>query len=206
VITLLSEMPSYLTDQLGFDLSSAGLLSVLPYFMLFVFVFGSGRIFHYLHTEGGWTTRGVRQTAQQLGFLGAGLGLILCGFIPNVPVAFTFMVLGQGSLGIAVSGYSCSFLEVAPNHSALLNSIGNTIGSIAGIVSPILVGYLISAFDGTLGWKLLFAITLFLCVVALILWHFYQCNDIVPELNRTGPSYTLNKRDTERSTVSYRKL
>lgn len=176
-------MPSYLTDQLGFDLSSAGLLSVLPYVALFVCVVGSGNIFHWLQQEHSWSTTRVRRTAQYIGYAGAGLGLVICSFIDVAGVAFMFMVLAQGTLGVANSGFLCSFLDIAPNHSALICSISNTVGASAGIVGPIVVGYLTTASPGIWGWRLVFYISATQCAFAMILWYFFQHSDIIPELN-----------------------
>ena len=148
--TLLSEMPSFLTDQLGFDLSSAGLLSVVPYAMLFLATTSSGKLFCYLQDHRNWTVTDVRQCAQFVAFTCSGGGLIILGFINNVPAAFTVLIFAQATLGIATSGFSCSFLDIAPNYSALLNSIANTIGAMAGIVGPICVGIFTSKYEGNI--------------------------------------------------------
>jgi MFS transporter, ACS family, solute carrier family 17 (sodium-dependent inorganic phosphate cotransporter), other len=176
-------MPSYLTDQLGFDLSSAGLLSVLPYVALFVFVMASGNLFHWLQEEKSWSTTQVRRTAQFVGYTGAGLGLVFCSFVSNAGVAFMFVVLAQGLLGVSNSGFLCSFLDIAPHYSALLASISNTVGATAGIMGPIAVGYLTTAYPGILGWQLVFYISAAQCAVAIVLWHYFQHSAIIPELN-----------------------
>jgi hypothetical protein len=182
-LTLLSEMPSYLTDQLGFDLSAAGALSTLPYVMLFCAVIGLGNVFHWLQEKHRWSTRSIRLTAQFIAFIGASLGLIICGYLKSVPAAFVFMILAQGSTGAVGSGFACAFLDIAPNHSPLLNSITNTIGSGAGILGPIVVGLMTSAYPGIVGWRLVFFITAAQCVFALVLWYFYQHSDVIPEIN-----------------------
>ena len=43
---ILSELPSYLTDELGFDLESAGLLAIAPYLANFIGVIVFGHYFH----------------------------------------------------------------------------------------------------------------------------------------------------------------
>ena len=81
------------------------------------------------------------------------------------------------------SGFLCAFLDIAPNHSALLNSIANTVGSVAGIVGPIVVGYLTTEYPGILGWRLVFMLTAAQCMLALVLWYYFQHSDIIPEIN-----------------------
>ena len=181
--TLLSEMPSYLTDVLGFDLESAGALSMLPFGVLFLSVIGSGNLFHWLQKEHDWSTRAVRLSAQFYAFGGASVGLLICGFLRNVPAAFFFMIIAQGSNGVANSGFHCAFLDVAPNHSALLNTITNAISAVAGIAGPIVVGILTTAYPGVWGWRLVFFISAAQCGFALVLWYLFQRSDVVPALN-----------------------
>jgi hypothetical protein len=95
-------MPSYLTSQLGFNLSSAGLLSVIPFFVLFFVSVGGGRIFQWLKDEKDWSVRDVRQFAQRIGLLGSGAGLVICAYLDNVGAAFTFMTIAQVSCSVCI--------------------------------------------------------------------------------------------------------
>ena len=88
-------MPSYLTDVLGFDLSSAGALCVFPYLALFVSVLGFARFFDYMQREHGWSANRVRVTAMFVAYMGSALGLIVCGFLDAKYAAYCFMILTQ---------------------------------------------------------------------------------------------------------------
>lgn len=50
--TLLSELPTYLTEVLGFTLQSAGLLCVFPYLALLCSTLFFSRVFEYLGNNG----------------------------------------------------------------------------------------------------------------------------------------------------------
>jgi ACS family sodium-dependent inorganic phosphate cotransporter len=93
--TLLSEMPSYLTDILGFDLGSAGILCVFPYAALFMSTLAFARGFDYLQRECDWQVDRVRKTAMFISFMGSATGLLICGFLPDKYAAYTFMILTQ---------------------------------------------------------------------------------------------------------------
>ena len=93
--TLLSEMPSYLTDVLGFDLGSAGILSMFPYLALFISTLLFARGFDYLQREYGWEVNSVRVTAMFIAYMGSALGLIVCGFLDAKYAAYCFMILTQ---------------------------------------------------------------------------------------------------------------
>lgn len=176
-------MPSYLTDVLGFDLTSAGILCVFPYMALFFSALGFGALFQYLQNEYRWSTDRVRQVAEYVSYLGAAGGLILCSFMDNKYVAYMFMIIAQLLLGASQSGVGCAYSDVAPNYSSVLNSIGNTIGAIAGIIGPIAVAQFISNYPDPWGWRGAFLLTFVLAVIALIFWSLYQTSFPVPELN-----------------------
>ena len=88
-------MPSYFTDVLGFDLSSAGYLCVFPYMALFFSSIAFGALFEYLQNHRDWSIDKVRQWAEYIAFVGAGGGLVICGFMDNKYAAYIFMILTQ---------------------------------------------------------------------------------------------------------------
>lgn len=88
-------MPSYFEDQLGFDVSSSGVLCVFPYLSLFVATLFFGNFFEYLQNERGWSVDSVRQTAEFVSLGGAAVGLIISGFIDEPYVAYVFVIITQ---------------------------------------------------------------------------------------------------------------
>lgn len=187
---LLSEMPSYLTDVLGFDLTTSGLLCIVPYASLFITSLGFGFTFDYLQKKYHWSTRTVRQVAM---FIGLGLSstfLIICGYVNNAYLSFFMMVLSQAMLGACQSGIACAYLDVSPNFSSVLNTVGNTFAAIAGIVGPLVVSLFISSYKGMLGWRYVFILTFIMSAISLILWAIFQTSDIVSILNTPLPKKT----------------
>ena len=88
-------MPSYLTDELGFDLQSAGFLSVFPYLALFLASLGTGKAFAYMQQHHGWTVTDVRHRSMILTLVGSGTGLAVCGFVPSIYGAYTCLIVTQ---------------------------------------------------------------------------------------------------------------
>mmetsp|Transcript_9413 Transcript_9413/g.14194 ORF Transcript_9413/g.14194 Transcript_9413/m.14194 type:complete len:528 (-) Transcript_9413:55-1638(-) len=193
--TMLSELPSYLTEVLGFDLASAGMLSVAPYVANFLSAVGFGMMFNRLQAEG-WSNRQIRQTAQQIAFVGSCACLVLCGFVQSPGVTVALMVLAMALFGASQSGVACAFLEVTPIYSSTLNTIANLFGSLAGIVTPMAVSFLTTLMPKhNIGWKVMFLFTTVQSVVALILWHVYQTSNVVPILNSPRPKKTVQYKE-----------
>lgn len=184
---LLSEMPSFLIQQLEFNIESAGFLCIAPYMGLFIFTIGFGQIFDYLQIHHGWKTRTVRQVAQFIAFMGSGSMLLLCGFMEDRYVAYGFLILGQSFLGASQSGLGCSFLDVSPTFSSTMNTVGNTVGAIAGIAGPLIVATFTDMDSGVWGWRYVFILTQLMAVVSLFFWALFQTSDIVPILNTPLP-------------------
>lgn len=88
-------MPSFFTDNLGFDLESAGVLCVFPYLALFFSSLSFGLLFEYLQNQYDWSTDRVRQVAQFIAYAGSTSGLIICGFMDDKYVAYVFMIITQ---------------------------------------------------------------------------------------------------------------
>ena len=191
---LLSEMPSYLTDELGFDLASAGYLCVAPYAALFVSSLCFGSIFYSMQSRYGWTTRTVRQVSQFTAFGGSSVALLICGFVGNRWVAYSGLILAQGLLGASQSGLACCYLDICPVFSPQLNTVGNTISALLGIVGPIVVSKLLTAFPGEWGWRCVFLGTTGLSVVSLFFWRVYQTSDIDHKINTPTSKSFLPER------------
>lgn len=181
--TLMSYMPSYLSQVLGFNIESSGILCVFPYIALFISALSFGAIFEYLHTDYNWSIDTIRKAAQTFAYLGSSVSLIICVFLGDKYAGYAFMIITQLMFGAVQSGINCAYSDVAPNYSSSINTIGNLIGAVAGIIGPMVFSNLIQAEPGVWGWRIAFFITTAMAVVSLIVWYIYQTSEPVPALN-----------------------
>ena len=70
-------------------------------------------------------------------------------------------------LGFAWAGFSVNHLDVAPQYAAILMGISNTIGTIPGIISPAITGYLVED-KSVASWQHVFVITAFVYAIGKI--------------------------------------
>lgn len=72
-----------------------------------------------------------------------------------------------------------------------MNSIGNTVSAIAGILGPIIVASLTTNIgddsDNPWGWRVAFLLTLFICIIVSTVWYIMIKAEIVNELNTPSP-------------------
>lgn len=85
--------------------------------------------------------------------------------------------------GAIQSGTPCGYMDISPNHSSEINTVGNVIASCAGFLAPVILSGLQENYPGALGWQIFFYMILSLVLVAIIVWYFYNVTDIIPELN-----------------------
>ncbi len=135
-------------------------------------------------------TNTVRQCGEFIGFIGGGFGLLLIGFVSDRYVAYGCMIGTQLLLGAVQVALPCAYTDVAPSFSSSFNSLGNTMGALAGLCGPMIVGYLTTRWpenNGIWGWRIVFMMTAAMCCASLGLWYAFQTSEIVPELNTPPP-------------------
>ena len=67
---------------------------------------------------------------------------IAAGYVSDRPIAVLFMTLGVGLSGVVHSGAFVNQLDIAPTFASILMGVSNTAGTIAGIISPTLTGFI----------------------------------------------------------------
>merc|ERR1711871_581163 len=184
---MLSEMPAYLCDELGFDLEVAGILSLIPYACMFISVVSFATFFEHLQFKMGWSVTSVRHCAMIVAFGGASGLLLFASYNSNAIIAFAAVALSQACLGAVQSGLGCSFLEIAPNFSALLNTVANMFAAFGGVLSPVFVAFMVSWLGGDQGWRMVFWYTVIQSALVVILWVKFFQSEVIPELNEPVP-------------------
>ena len=76
------------------------------------------------------------------GFLTMMVFPVAAGYVTDPTLAVVFMTLGIGLSGFTESGYLINHLDIAPPFASVLMGISNTAGTMAGIISPTLTGFI----------------------------------------------------------------
>jgi MFS transporter, ACS family, solute carrier family 17 (sodium-dependent inorganic phosphate cotransporter), other len=106
--TLNAWLPTYFSQELGFDLASSAFLSVLPWLAMFLFANAGGQIADGLFRRG-MSMTSVRKLMQTIGFLGPAFFLSLVT-VTHAP----FVVVSYMTAALALSSFSQS--GVYSNH------------------------------------------------------------------------------------------
>ena len=82
-----------------------------------------------------------------------------------------FLLLAVAAGGIGAGGYGVNPIDLSPRYAGVIMGIANTFGTIPGMTSPVLTGYLVPTTDPTRAdWQVVFYISAGMYAVSLIVW------------------------------------
>ncbi|CAB0031489.1 unnamed protein product [Trichogramma brassicae] len=156
--TLVTTMPSYMESVSGFDVEGSGIISGLPYFVMWLLGFPFG-ILSDLAVRKGLSTRLVRNLNNTIGMWVPALALICLCLVDAITssqvLCMAVFVVVVGINAAVSSGFQINHIDLSTNYAAILMSISNTAGNIVGILTPIISGYVKNVSQ----WHTIFYIT-----------------------------------------------
>lgn len=186
---IMSELPTFLVEQLGTSVRLAGILSVVIYTLMLMANLTFGRLFARMQTEYGWATSKVRHVAQTIGIGVSCIFLVCASFASAVPwLSVLCLALSQMTLSAIQSGLACSYLEVTSQYSGLLNAVSNLFTSLGGVLSPLFVAVCLdSGMTAVWAWRTVFIVTAVQSTGALYLYVTYFKPGLIKELCDPSP-------------------
>ncbi|TKS73289.1 Vesicular glutamate transporter 3 [Collichthys lucidus] len=139
---LLISQPAYFEEVFGFPISKVGILSAVPHMVMTIVVPIGGQLADFLRSKKIMSTTNVRKLMNCGGFGMEATLLLVVGFSHTRGVAISFLVLAVGFSGFAISGFNVNHLDIAPRYASILMGISNGVGTLSGMVCPLIVGAL----------------------------------------------------------------
>ncbi len=144
---LLSWLPSYLVRERQFSLNSVAFVGALPYFLMAISSLSGGLLADH------WVSRGASPVKVRRGFLVTGLlltsMLLPLALLPRIEFAVAGLFAACFTLGIYASNlYALTQALAGPAASGRWTGLQNACGNLAGIVGPIVTGWLITKTGG----------------------------------------------------------
>jgi MFS family permease len=141
---LLSWLPSYLVKERQFSMNSLSVGGALPFFLMAITSIGGGIL------SDRWISRGASPIRVRRGFLVTGL-LMTAVFLPTVLLpriewALAGLFLSCLSLGVYASNlWPLTQTLAGPMAAARWTGFQNAFGNLAGIVGPIVTGWIVAS-------------------------------------------------------------
>ncbi|MCT9388634.1 MFS transporter [Acinetobacter baumannii] len=145
--------PIYLIKGRGMSIMEAGMVAVIPAICGFSGGLLGGVISDFMIKQG-YSNTVARKTPFVAGMLLA-TTLILCNFTNTQWVVIALMALAFFGKGLAAVGWAV-VSDAAPKEAlGLTGGVFNGLGNIAGIITPLVIGYIVSL-TGSFEWALYF--------------------------------------------------
>uniref|UniRef100_A0A673JXN1 Vesicular glutamate transporter 2.1-like n=1 Tax=Sinocyclocheilus rhinocerous TaxID=307959 RepID=A0A673JXN1_9TELE len=130
----------FLFSPVGCCLIQVGMLSALPHLVMTIIVPIGGQLADFLRSKNILSTTTVRKIMNCGGFGMEATLLLVVGYSHSKGVAISFLVLAVGFSGFAISGFNVNHLDIAPRYASILMGISNGVGTLSGMVCPLIVG------------------------------------------------------------------
>ncbi|XP_018412143.1 PREDICTED: vesicular glutamate transporter 3 isoform X3 [Nanorana parkeri] len=138
------EERSYIESSIGegssLVTSSVGLLSAVPHMVMTIIVPIGGQLADFLRSRQILSTTTVRKIMNCGGFGMEATLLLVVGYSHTKAISISFLVLAVGFSGFAISGFNVNHLDIAPRYASILMGISNGVGTLSGMVCPLIVG------------------------------------------------------------------
>jgi len=172
--------PTYLTDKYHMTLSKMGVMAMEPYLFGLVTVLGSGAIVRRM-VNNGHDSVSARKMMISLGLILGTLTLFVTPFINNIYASVTCMSFGYAFVMSILGPMWSTAAEIGGKKGAgFVSGAINFIGNIGGILSPLLMGYVLQYFNSfTPAIIVAAAVTLVSCVIFLITYRVNQDREAI---------------------------
>lgn len=202
--TMLTQLPTFLSDTLDYKIEKAGFVSALPYLAMAIMIQGGGHLADHLREKKILTTTQVRKIFNCGGFISQTIFMMCAAFIMTPVSVITCITIAVGLGGLSWVGFSVNHLDIAPKHASILMGFGNTVATVPGIVSPIITGYIVQN-KSAAEWRIVFIIAASIYLGGAVIYGIFASGQLQPwaiqSKKESGTSYdnpaleidTLNK-------------
>ena len=175
--TAMVSSPTYFKDVLHIPPTLNGIVNSLPYIVVFFSCLGSGIAADWLRKF--TSTRNVRIFYYCGGSISAGVFLIALSFAKCDLVLVVFcLCVAVGSNGIAQNGWIVNHIDIAPRYAGMIISVSNTTASLAGVISPLLTGFVINEHSTVYTWRIVFILTAVINIVGSIVFALFADGEV----------------------------
>jgi len=159
-LTLLTTLPTFMAAVLNFDISKNGVFSALPYLAMLTAGLLAGQIADFCRSKKILSTTHTRKIINTIALCGSAAFLVTEGYIHcDRLVAIIMLCCSTAFLGLNYGGAFINHLDIAPRFAGTLMGITNTIATIPGVVSPLIVSTITDNSSDITKWRIVFYIT-----------------------------------------------
>lgn len=178
---LLTELPTYLKNIQHYDIKANGLISAIPYFLMWVFGLVYSTWVDQLLEKKALTVLSVRKLSMAIGNLVPMIVLLLMPLAGcDRQLAVFLICIAIGATGTCYCGHLCAFQELAPNFAGTLTGISNTFATIPGFLAPIMTGAIINHQQTLSRWQEVFKMVSLVYLIVAVVYMIFITDKVQP--------------------------
>lgn len=158
----LTWLPGYLVMARHFSILKMGIYGMLPYLGAFVITNLAGYISDRMIPKIGVTR--ARKYIMYAAFGGSALFLYLGAMATTGGMAVLWITLAVSFLSMNFSSFWALPIDLGPKNAGLISGLMNTFGTIAGIIAPIITGFIVNA---TGSWVYALSVAIILSIIGI---------------------------------------
>ncbi|KAK7110094.1 sialin-like [Littorina saxatilis] len=195
--TLLTNIPTYISEVLKFDIASNGLVSALPYIGMWATMNFSGWLSDLIRRKEWLGTGATRKVMDAFGKVVAGALLIALGYVDcTQPVAaIALLVMAVSIAGFQYSGFLVNHVDIAPQYAGILFGISNSIAAVTGFLSPFVVGVITEENQTRAEWQIVFYVAAAIYLFGAIFYVIFASGVLQPWAMKPGMEDTVDVQE-----------
>ncbi|RVE43970.1 hypothetical protein evm_011373 [Chilo suppressalis] len=156
-LTLFTEIPSYMDKVMGVNIKANGLLTALPFLVMWFTNFFFSWITDMLIVKKYLNVTQTRKLANSLACIPSAIGLVALAYAPhNIYIVETILVLICSFKIASTVGFHVNHVDISPNYAGTLMSISNFASNMFGSLAPIVAGIILTDPTDPLLWRKVF--------------------------------------------------
>lgn len=196
-LTLTSDLPKYMSSVVGLTVEQNGYLSTLPYVSMWLNSILCSWLVDLAVTKDWTTNTRIKKILSIVAISGSATFVLIAVCVQdNDKILVTaFLIFGMTLVGCGVPTIMINNLDLSPNYAGSLMSVGNGAAALGGILSPYIVGVLLST-DPT-DWIKVFWFGFFVALCSSCYVFFFSSSKVQywnnPYFNRDSERRNENK-------------
>ncbi|XP_049873026.1 putative inorganic phosphate cotransporter isoform X2 [Pectinophora gossypiella] len=193
--TLMTEIPSYMSQVLGVDIKANGLMSALPYWAMYVMSFPLGYLADLVLRKKWLSITASRKLSNSIGHYGPAIALIGLSYAPagNVTVAVALLTLVVGLNAGHYTGYLLVHIDMSPNFAGTLMGITNCFANVISIIAPLAAGAILQDETDPNEWRKVFYLSSAIYIICNTFYVIFGTS----ELQKWNEVSNDDEKDTE---------
>lgn len=155
--TVVNQLPTFTKYILHYNIKENGLLSSLPYLGKYLFALFTSHLADWLRKSGKLSTTATRKIFTAFAVLTPGLLMLIQVYEGHDRIiSIAIFTIALTINGAVTAGYLSNGLDIAPNFSGTIFGLANTLSSLGGFLSTLMVGMLTQDNQTYGQWQIVF--------------------------------------------------